>query len=193
MKKILLSLLSLGLVLLCIGCGSGGGGEPGSGGGNESFVDDFDQAAWEADVTEEASYADFTEGTWWFRKESSLDYILTGEFITTMDIIGSDYNRDDYLENFNYTKIIKFTDYGYYCEYDNEDIEEQNARFYKISTFNRGSVDFLDTSKEEWSERVVVTCNQAKTKFKTYTEEWAVGLDDEWGIHKTTCFFEKIN
>ena len=186
MKKLLNLLLSLGLVLLCIGCGSGSGSDS----GKDPFVDDFDQAAWEADVTEEASYADFTKGTWWFRKESSLDYILTGEFITTMDIIGSD--RDDYLENFNYTKIIKFTDYGYYCEYDNEDIEEENARFYKISTFNRGSVDFLDTSKKEWSKRVVVTCNHAKTKFKTYTEEWAVGLDDEWGIHKTTCFFEKI-
>ena len=112
-----------------------------------------------------------------------------------MDIIGSDYDRDDYLENFNYTKIIKFTDYGYYCEYDNEDIEEENARFYKISTFNRGSVDFLDTSKKEWSKRVVVTCNHAKTKFKTYTEEWALAdsKTGEWGIAKSTSFFEKIN
>ena len=186
MKKFLFSILSLGLILFSMGCNSDPNSKP------ETFVDDFDQAAWEVEVTEEADYADFTEGTWWFRKESSLDYILTGEFVVTMDITGSDYNRADYLENYNYTKIIKFNHNRYYYEYDNEDLEEENGESYKISTFNRGSVDFLDTSKKEWSCRIVV--NSEKTKFKTYKEEWAIKntKTDEWGISKTTCFFEKI-
>lgn len=196
MKKLLL-LLSLGLFFLSSVCCSGSETVPFVDNGSEKdpFVDDFDQMAWEVDVTENAFYADFAEGTWWFRKETSLDYIITGEFVVTMDITGSDYNRDDYFENFNYTKIIQFNNAGYYCEYDNEDIEKENGRSYKISTFNRLSVDYLDTSKKAWSERTVVTCNQAKTKFKTYKEEWALEnpKTGEWGIAKTTCFFEKIN
>ena len=211
MKKILLSLLSLGLVLLCIGCGSGGGGEPGSGGGgepgsgggNESFVDDFDQAAWEVGVTEDASYANFTTGTWWFRKmhedyEGNKDY-ETGEFTVTSDIIGSDYDlsigatKPEYFDSFTYTKIIEFDEDGDYYEYSQSELNWENSFKSKLYMLNRSSGGSIDKTKEEWQKATTIKANNEKTKFKSYAEEWYKSLDNPWGIAKTTYFFEKIN
>lgn len=194
MKK-LLTLLSLGLILLCFSCSSGGGAKP--------SVDDFDQAAWEVGVTESQSYANFTVGTWWYRKvhetpEGDKDY-ETGEINVTLDIIDSDYDWDnsctkkEYMENFNFTKIIEFDDAGYYYEYSKADLDKENSSEFKLYMLNRSSGGTIDKTQKKWSESRVVTANSEKTKYKTYSEEWAVLLhSDEFGIYKTTYFFEKI-
>lgn len=189
MKKLLFLLLSLGLVLLCIGCDSGSGAD-------EDSFDDFDQAAWEVGVTENVTYANFTTGTWWFRRmyedyEGNKSY-KTGEFVVTVDIIDSDDGHNEYLENLTYTKIILFDEKGSYSEYTQDELDRDNSYSFKLKFLNRISGGTIDKTQEKWQKAIKITANSEGTKFKSSAEEWHKSTGNPWGIARTTYFFEKI-
>ena len=160
---------------------------------------DFNQEEWEKDVTDTVIWADFTKGKWQFfyileKPDGNKTYKI-GEIEISGDIIGSDYNRDVYLNFFTYTKIAEFTNDGSdYHEYNQADMDFSNNSEFKLYMLNRSSGGKIDKTVKIWSESNTVTTNADKTKYKTYSEEWALANSktDEFGIFKTTYFFEKM-
>ncbi len=159
----------------------------------ETYNDTFNQNEWETDVTVSVNYADFTVGTWIFRKVNEEPdgnkKITIGEFKVLHDITGySDKNED-----LQYIKIAEFENDGKnYSEYDEKELNLKNSSSSKLYLLNRSSCGPLDTSKDEWSKSTVLYANTGKSKFKSYTEEWASnGKNSPFAIYKTTYFFEK--
>ncbi|MBR5933510.1 MAG: hypothetical protein IK002_05925 [Treponema sp.] len=188
MKKLLVSFLFLEIIFLCIGCSHNNADKT-------PFIDDFDKASWEADVTESAIYADFTTGIWWYREEhisSVYQYNETGEISVTSDIIGSDYDHPEYEDYLNFTKIIRFYTDGDYEEYSQEQINRRNSSTTsKLYLINRFAYGTIDETKEEWQKSTVITTNSEKTKIKSYTEEWAKSDGVTWARVPTIYYFEK--
>ena len=157
------------------------------------YNDTFNQEDWETDVNVSVNYADFTVGTWLFRKvyedPDGTKKFTIGEFRILHDIIGNSVNNDD----LQFIKIAEFENDGQnYSEYDMDDLDLKNSSSVKLYLLNRSSRGPLDTSKEKWSKSTVLLSNNGKTKFKSYSEEWALNSStNSFAIYKTTYFFEK--
>ena len=159
----------------------------------KTYNDTFNQDEWENDVTVSVNYADFTVGTWTFRKvgedsAGNKKYTI-GEFIILHDIIG--YNN--HTEDLQYTKIADFENGGKnYTERTEDDLIFMNSSSVKLYLLNRSSRGPLNTSKDEWSKSTVLHANKEKTKITSYSEEWAKNSGtNTFAIYKTTYYFEK--
>lgn len=196
MKRNLIILVVASLLLILTGCQTSRNSNDNNNKGASTpmtYNDAFNQEDWETDITITVNYADFTVGTWSFRKvyetpDGTKNFTI-GEFRILHDIKGYSNNNKD----LQYIKIAEFEIGGKnYFEYSKEDLNRKNSSSSKLYLLNRSSAGPLDTSKEAWSKSTVLSSNNEKTKFKSYSEEWARNSsNDPFVIYKTTYIFEK--